>query len=150
MIEARSASPLEKKGNAWVPFKRDIERYALMNDFQDASHRHPPFGLEPFNKLDSQGLGVSVIDTRKARFAYILLDKTVLDPRYIITKAGWPSGAWRALDSHYSPSKTGAKIDVIVEFNGVKYSRGQDPDEVWMKVEVIQSRARTLSVDIAE
>lgn len=78
-------------------------------------------------RWELQKLGVSVVDNQKARFAFILLNNTVKVPtaRHIITEAGSPSRARRALDSHYTSSKTGAKMIVMVEFTDLRYTRGK-------------------------
>lgn len=70
--------------------------------------------------------------------------------RHIMATARSPSEAWRALDSHCAPSSTSAEEDVMGDFDDVRYGKGQDPKGFWMKIEVLQSRGRTLGVDIAE
>ncbi|CAM9889412.1 unnamed protein product, partial [Sphacelaria rigidula] len=59
-----------------------------------------------------------------------------------------PSIAWRALDEQFSPKTSGAKMDVLDEFNNLKYTKEQDTDECWIQLQSVHSRSVTLGLEI--
>ncbi|CAN0017593.1 unnamed protein product, partial [Sphacelaria rigidula] len=75
---------------------------------------------------------------------------TVKDPvaRHILVDSRSPSTAWRALDEQFSPKTSGAKMDVLDEFNILKYTKGQDTDEFWIQLQSVHSRSVTLGLEI--
>lgn len=156
VLEARHIRPFESsasnKRHAWLSFKREVETLASIYDFGGGLFRDPPICVNPLNEPELLRLGVCPEDIKRARFAHILLMNTVKDGvgRHILLKSRSPSVAWRALDEHFCPKTSGAKLDLLEEFNSLKYSSGQDIDEYWVQLEIVQSQARSLGVKIAD
>ncbi|CAM9361143.1 unnamed protein product, partial [Sphacelaria rigidula] len=84
--------------------------------------------------------------------AYILLLNIVKDGvgRHILFESRSPSVAWRSLDEQFSPKTSGSKMDVSAEFNTQSYSKGQDTHEFWIRLQLLQSHARSLGQEIAQ
>ena len=68
---------------------------------------------------------------------------------HIVFKSRSPSVAWRSHDEHFSPKTSGSMFDILAEFNNERYNRGEHPDECWIKLEKIQTRAWIIGGEIA-
>ncbi|CAM9775798.1 unnamed protein product, partial [Sphacelaria rigidula] len=76
---------------------------------------------------------------------------TVKDPvaRHILVDSRSPSIAWRALDEQFSPNTSGARMDILDEFNNLKYTKGQDTHEFWIQLHSVHSRSVMLGLEIS-
>ena len=119
-MEAKDITKRTSNKSQRTIFKRDVERYASMWGFGDGLFRDPPLCVYPLNEPQLIWLGVSQDDIKRTRFTYLLLLNTVKDPvarHIVVDDSRSPSIAWRALDEQFFPKTSGARMDVLDEFN---------------------------------